>query len=72
MFGSIFADADVGSGQFQTTAHGGAGAELGYGPTSGDGGATHSLWPDTGFSWAFWLGVSGLVFMVVIRHSLPN
>lgn len=76
MFGSIFADSDVGAGVGPVSASGGVGANLAYGPGPGaeSGSPGHPLMPSStnGFAWGFWLGVGGLVVMIFIRHNLPS
>lgn len=71
MFGSIFADADVGP----VTGMAGANADLAFGPASSDSpsGSGHPLIPTAanGFAWGFWLGVAGLAVLIFVRHSLP-
>jgi hypothetical protein len=69
MFGSIFADADVGPAQLS----GGSSVDLAFGPPSSGGTDTHPLHPlGSGFGLAFWLGVGGLVALVCIRRALPS
>lgn len=75
MFGSIFADSDVGVGAGPVQASGGVDANLAFGPPAGveSGASRHPLIPDStnGFAWGFWLGVTGLVIMLFVRHNLP-
>lgn len=65
--GNIFADADAGPVQ----ASGGFDANLAFGPTSSNASSRHPLYPDDGFAWGFWLGVSALVLLCFVRHNLP-
>ena len=68
-YGSIFAD----MGAAGASADAGASVDLAYGPASAGQSDNHPLDPrdGNGFAWGFWLGVTGLFVLVLVRRSLP-
>lgn len=61
--------ANIGGGPAEASA--GAHADLSYGPGPSST-PRHPLSPRNGFGLGFWLGVGGVVVLVLIRQSLPR
>lgn len=68
---NIFGTADATAGPAMASADAGAMAAFGP-PTSAAARSGGHFHPGTGFGLAFWLGVGGVVALVVIRRSLPG